>query len=165
MTDNNQTTGMNQPGMNQPEKASAYEITRRRFLTLVFGLASALGLGAFAAPLVRYAYPVLKGEVYEKVKVSTTADVTADGVRFDYQDVPSMVIQKKDKSYAAFSLVCTHLGCIVKWVAKDNDFECPCHGGKFDENGKNVAGPPPSPLTQYNLTVQGTDIYVEGIKT
>lgn len=141
------------------------EITRRRFLSIFFGIASALGLGAFLAPIIRYAYPVLKGTVYEKQKIAAAADVTSDGVRFDYQDIPSMLIQKKDKSYAAFSLVCTHLGCIVKWEPVNHDFHCPCHGGKFNENGKNISGPPPKPLTEWNVAEEAGQIYVNGVKS
>ncbi len=142
---------------------SALEITRRRFLTILFGIASALGLSAFAAPLIRYAYPVVKGTVYEKQKVAAVADVTSDGVSFDYQDIPSFLIQKKDKSYAAYSLVCTHLGCIVKWEAANDIFHCPCHGGKFNENGINISGPPPKPLTEYKVLVEAGQIYVKGV--
>ncbi len=141
------------------------EVTRRRFLSIFFGIGSALGLGAFAAPLILYVYPVLKGTVYEKQKIAAVADVTGDGVRFDYQDIPSMLIQKKDKSYAAFSLVCTHLGCIVKWEPQNFDFHCPCHGGKFNENGKNIAGPPPKPLTEWNITQEAGQIFVNGVKS
>ncbi|MHB9052942.1 MAG: QcrA and Rieske domain-containing protein [Thermoleophilia bacterium] len=140
-------------------------ITRRRFLSVVFAGATAVGLGAFAAPLARYAYPVLKGQVFARQQVATTAQVTADGFKFDYMDTPSMVIPTSDGGYAAFSLVCTHLGCIVKWEPKNKDFHCPCHAGKFDETGKNISGPPPKPLTKYNLTIQGTAIIVEGIAT
>ncbi len=158
MTENKESCGMT-----TPKKESAAVITRRRFLSICFAGATAVGLGAFAAPLARYAYPVLKGQVFEKQKIASTAQVTADGVRFDYMDTPSMLIQLQDSSFAAYSLVCTHLGCIVKWEAAKRDFHCPCHAGKFDENGQPIAGPPPKPLTKYKIAVEGTDIYVEGI--
>ena len=156
---------MSKHGAVSTQGGSAMEVTRRRFLSIFFGVASALGLSGFAAPLIRYVYPVLKGTVYEKQKIAAVADVTGDGVRFDYQDIPSMLIQKKDKSYAAFSLVCTHLGCIVKWEPQNFDFHCPCHGGKFNENGKNVAGPPPTPLTEWNITQEAGQIFVNGVKS
>lgn len=145
-----------------PPETSA-EVTRRRFMTLLFGGATAIGLGGFMAPLVRFAYPVIKGQVYEKLKVGSVAEITIEGIRFDYQDVPSQLIQLEDKSFAAFSLVCTHLGCIVKWEPQKNDFHCPCHAGKFDTNGQVTAGPPPSPLTKYKVVVEAGDVYVEGI--
>lgn len=150
-------------GMPVPEKDTAGAITRRRFLTVCFAGATAVGLGAFAAPLAKYAYPVLKGQVFEKQKVATVDQVTAEGVRFDYMETPSQLIQLENKDFAAYSLVCTHLGCIVKWEAAKKDFHCPCHAGKFDEQGLVIAGPPPKPLTKYKVVVEGNDIFVEGI--
>ncbi|MHB1391424.1 MAG: QcrA and Rieske domain-containing protein [Thermoleophilia bacterium] len=146
-----------------PPPETSSEVTRRRFMTLLFGSATAIGLGGFLAPLARFAYPVIHGQVYEKLKVAVAAEVTIEGIRFDYQDVPSELIILEDKSFAAYSLVCTHLGCIVKWEPKNNDFHCPCHAGKFDTNGQVISGPPPSPLTKYKVVVEAGNVYVEGI--
>ena len=35
----------------------------------------------------------------------------------------------------ALSGACTHMGCLVAWNATDRTFDCPCHGGRFLENG------------------------------
>ena len=34
---------------------------------------------------------------------------------------------------------CSHLGCALNLI--DGYYECPCHGSKFDKNGKIVDGP------------------------
>ena len=146
----------------QPEDGTGV-ITRLRFLTLIFAGATAMGLAAFAAPLARYAYPILKGQVFERQKVATVSQITAEGLRFDYMETPSMIIRLSDGNFGSYSLVCTHLGCIVKWEARNQEFFCPCHAGKFDESGNNISGPPPTPLTKYNLSIEGNDIYVEGL--
>lgn len=44
----------------------------------------------------------------------------------------------------AVSSVCTHLGCIVH--ATEWGFQCPCHGSKFNKDGKVTAGPAPRNL-------------------
>lgn len=37
--------------------------------------------------------------------------------------------------------VCTHLGCLYKWVPTSDQFECPCHGSKFLLTGARIDGP------------------------
>ena len=52
----------------------------------------------------------------------------------------------KAVKFQALSARCTHKGCLVSWIAGQKQFRCPCHGGRFDADGRNIAGPPPAPL-------------------
>jgi Rieske Fe-S protein len=36
---------------------------------------------------------------------------------------------------------CPHLGCALKWNKTEHTWDCPCHGSRFDENGKLIDGP------------------------
>jgi cytochrome b6-f complex iron-sulfur subunit len=168
-TDENKKYEIQHPG--RPGKGDDYDstsaVTRRRFLALTFAGATAIGLGALAAPLARYAYPIIRPEVFEKILVATKSDLTplGEGVRFDYQEIPSQLIQLESGDYAAYSLVCSHLGCIVKWEAANADFHCPCHAGKFSPEGDVISGPPPRPLTKLKLSLEGNNIYVEGVQS
>lgn len=36
---------------------------------------------------------------------------------------------------------CTHLGCALKWNKAEHTWDCPCHGSRFDENGKLLDNP------------------------
>ncbi|MGB3201989.1 MAG: Rieske 2Fe-2S domain-containing protein [Nodosilinea sp.] len=42
--------------------------------------------------------------------------------------------------------VCPHRGCAVIWQADQNRFACPCHGSKFDAQGRRLRGPARKPL-------------------
>jgi Rieske Fe-S protein len=53
----------------------------------------------------------------------------------------------KGDKLTVFSSVCTHLSCNVIWREETRVFECPCHAGKFDVNGRPISGPPKKPLT------------------
>jgi len=36
---------------------------------------------------------------------------------------------------------CPHLGCALKWNAAERSWDCPCHGSRFDENGRLLDNP------------------------
>jgi len=61
---------------------------------------------------------------------------------------------------AARSLLCTHFGCRVQWEAKTASYHCPCHDGRFDGEGRPVAGPPLRPLRSLRVEVEGGDVLV-----
>jgi cytochrome b6-f complex iron-sulfur subunit len=61
------------------------------------------------------------------------------------------------------SAVCSHLGCLVNYRKESKEFVCPCHGGKYDIAGRNIAGPPPAPLTIYPVEVRKGVVMV-GVK-
>ena len=63
---------------------------------------------------------------------------------------------------------CKHLGCTVPWKPDESFqpvyhgiFHCPCHGSIYTRTGQNVAGPAPSPLDLFGITLDGRKIVVD----
>jgi menaquinol-cytochrome c reductase iron-sulfur subunit len=61
----------------------------------------------------------------------------------------------------ALSSTCTHLGCRVSYDAKSKLIKCPCHGGVFTPEGRNVSGPPPRPLGEIAARVDDSKVFVQ----
>jgi len=62
-------------------------------------------------------------------------------------------IVRDGDTYMALSSVCTHLGCAVRANAGQPGFFCPCHGSRYDADGKNEAGPAPRPLDAFEVSL------------
>ncbi len=68
-----------------------------------------------------------------------------------------VLVVNTGEGYRAFSAVCTHLGCVVKWKKGRRQFFCPCHGARFDLEGDVMGGPAPRPLAKLEVTeIPGT---------
>jgi cytochrome b6-f complex iron-sulfur subunit len=68
----------------------------------------------------------------------------APGSRTLLPQVPA-VLFRSDIGFNALSLVCPHLGCMVE--SQPEGFACPCHGSRFDSQGRLVRGPAAKSLT------------------
>jgi len=131
--------------------------SRRQFIQLGFAAVGAAWLGTLVQARI---FPA-QNSVQEATPVEfPLADLPVGGVKgMIYGGSPAMVIRTPE-SIRAFSLICTHLGCIVEWQADKKEFYCPCHDGRFDEFGEVLAGPPPVPLEQIPVRQEGDRVIV-----
>ncbi len=72
-------------------------------------------------------------------------------------------IVSSERGLTVFSATCSHLGCLVNYSRDKAEFMCPCHGGRYDLSGRNIAGPPPAPLTRIPTRIVG-GMVLAGIK-
>lgn len=138
-----------------------HEVSRRKFLSLVMEIPLVLGI---TTPVV-VASGVLSPPrslrpIPPRMAVTKEAEIAEKPLEFVYDGYPAILF-KKDGEYKAFSRVCTHLGCTVKWKEAEGIFECPCHGGVFDAEGKVVKGPPPKPLHRLTAWVEDGLVMVQ----
>lgn len=138
------------------------EQPRRRALELIIGGALvALGIGS-AIPVVEYVRTPVRsgGGGGARVLVGELADLPPGaGMKAALEDQPVLVLNVGG-TVKAFSAICTHLGCIVFWNEGGGYIQCPCHDGRFDTNGQVISGPPPAPLPEIPVAVEGGRIYL-----
>ncbi|MGO8968383.1 MAG: ubiquinol-cytochrome c reductase iron-sulfur subunit [Myxococcaceae bacterium] len=137
--------------------------SRRNFLAAAFawlGFGTAMA-GAFSI-VFRYLIPEETGPRARRVYVGLADELELKRPRLvsDLQGRPVAVFGPPSNP-VALSLTCTHLGCGVHWEEDEQEFLCPCHGGRFSASGAVVSGPPPSPLTHYATVVEHGAVYVE----
>ena len=140
------------------------QVTRRDFLKLLNGGLTVTGLAAILGPVVSYFFPARLEEMpSEPVLVCPVSElpVGKDKV-IPFGRYPALVLNTP-QGLRAYSAVCTHFACIVKWDPALGQIACPCHEGYFDPlDGGVLAGPPPTPLMVLPVNIVDDQIYVGG---
>lgn len=125
--------------------------SRRQFMNRV-GLGAcaiaALGAGVVTMDFLK---PKVLFEPPTKFKAGNPADYTEGTVHFN-KEQRAFVIGAAGGVFA-LSAVCTHLGCITRYVSDEGAIACPCHGSKFDLEGNVTHGPAPHPLPWLDVQV------------
>ncbi|MGI9824106.1 ubiquinol-cytochrome c reductase iron-sulfur subunit [Agromyces sp. Marseille-Q5079] len=86
------------------------------------------------------------------------ADVPVGGsIDAEIAGEPALIAQPTAGQVVAFSAICTHQGCVV--AAAGAEFDCPCHGSKYDAaTGAVLNGPAIDPLSPISVAVSGDRI-------
>lgn len=129
-------------------RLSQEPVVRRDFLGVASVICAAAALGFGTLGMLRLPRPAVMSSPTKKFKVRLPESLPL-GSPF----IPpgrSVALYRTGEGVYALSLVCTHLGCLVKPLGKG--FECPCHGSSFGEDGSVKKGPAPKPLAWLELT-------------
>ncbi|MFG2221586.1 Rieske (2Fe-2S) protein [Streptomyces sp. NPDC048644] len=90
----------------------------------------------------------------EPVDLGTAADVPVGGAKL-YREDRLVVSQPAKGEFKCFSAKCTHAGCVLTEVEKEEG-HCPCHGSRFDvTTGKVLQGPATEPLPEVPVKAKG----------
>ncbi|MFE1321013.1 Rieske (2Fe-2S) protein [Kitasatospora phosalacinea] len=100
-----------------------------------------------------------KGASAGPVDLGPAADVPVGGGKV-YREQAVVVTQPAAGEYKAFSAKCTHAGCLVNGVVKEQ-IQCLCHGSRFGiSDGAVQDGPATKPLPAYRVAVQNGNLQV-----
>jgi cytochrome b6-f complex iron-sulfur subunit len=132
--------------------------SRREFLYYIWGASMVLLLGQLSAGLIWFIFPRFREGEFGGEFAFNPDDLPPVG------DAPVSVpagrfhISMTENGLLALFGVCTHLGCLPRWVPTNVRFECPCHGSKFNADGSWIEGPAPRGLDRFVARV----IYSDG---
>ncbi len=138
-------------------------ITRRKTIQLLLGFSVVSTFGGIVGPILAYLTPQTGGVGYGgPIEVGKVEDFpVGSGTVVSVNDKPVIVVNTQAGGLKAFSAICTHLGCIVAWDQHKSVVHCPCHEGIFNATtGAVVSGPPPKPLSAYELAVKDGKVLV-----
>ncbi|MEP7284604.1 MAG: Rieske 2Fe-2S domain-containing protein [Chloroflexota bacterium] len=130
-------------------------INRREFLNYIWGASMALLLAESAGAIVWFALPRFRAGEFGGAFALDPASLPQKATAPIGFAPGKFWISNTNDGLLALSMVCTHLGCLFKWVPSNNRFECPCHGSKFEANGKKIIGEGPAQrnLDRFVITV------------
>ncbi len=137
-------------------------LSRRDFLGIsAFGAAILASVSALAGSL-RLIKPNVRYEESKQFKIGKPENFP-EGTLRNIAEKKVFIFSDSDGIFAITS-VCTHLGCLI--YPTEWGFQCPCHGSKYNEKGKVIAGPAPRSLEWYEISqdVEGT-LVVDSAKT
>ena len=140
------------------------EPSRRSFLNKLWIVLGFVALAEFIAVAVAFLRPgkskvsqdsddtvIIGGSVDKFVRSSVTAFVRG---RF-------YLVRLEDGGFLALSSKCTHLGCTLPWVEKENKFVCPCHASAFDIAGNVISAPAPRALDTFKVIIENNVVKVD----
>ena len=137
-------------------------MTRRGALDWFLGTSLGAMCVSVLYPVARYVIPPDVPEAPTKRAVAAQdGELKPNEARvFRFGSHPGLLVRDAAGAYRAFEATCTHLSCTVQYRADLKQIWCACHNGFYDLNGRNVAGPPPRPLEQYEVHVANGEVVV-----
>lgn len=146
-----------------------YDISRRQFVAGAAGLVGGVVTALIGIPGVAYLIsPALDKRVSDEwVPLGPLENIPqGEPTLFSFTRTSQVGWERTATSYGAyvirsagddivvFSNVCTHLSCRVAWKEEDDLYICPCHDGRYSQDGEIVSGPQPRPLDRFEHKIE-----------
>merc|ERR1712118_333891 len=142
---------------------------KRNTMNLLLVAAASLPIGSLAIPYALFFVPksagggaggtVAKDALGSDIKASEWLKNHRAGDRTLSQGLkgdPTYIVVDNEGLVGNYGInaVRTHLGCVVPYNAVEKQFQCPCHGSRYDLTGKVVRGPAPLSLALAHCDVK-----------
>jgi len=141
-------------------------VTRRNFMSFVLLLSTTFLAGTGLLGLVNWLRRQSTTQSASAL-IASVQDVPVGSAKlFSYPTAhdPCLLIRLSQDQFVAYSQKCTHLSCPVTYKAKEKEFFCPCHAGRFAlDDGRVLGGPPQRPLPRVHIKVSGGEIWATGV--
>ncbi len=119
------------------------KLTRRDFTERLALGSFWTATGAALAGMAKLLMPAVMPDAASRIKLGYADEFPAGTARL-FADHNFFLFSDHDGIHA-ISAVCPHLGCVVTSLP-EGQFDCPCHGSKFNTKGEVFAGPSPRGL-------------------
>merc|ERR1711865_275049 len=145
------------------------DMDKRNTMNILLAGAASLPVGSLAFPYILFFVPksaggssggiVAKDALGGDIKASDWLKTHRPGDRTLSQGLkgdPTYIVVNNEGQIENYGInaVCTHLGCVVPYNTVDKQFQCPCHGSRYDSTGKVVRGPAPLSLALAHCDVK-----------
>ncbi len=138
------------------------ETSRRKFIDIMLGTGLFMWISSMLYPIAKFLVPPKAAVLYvNSVEAGTISEFPPSSskiIRFGRK--PVIIARQRNGKFSALGATCTHLDCTVQYKADTEQIWCACHNGLFDLTGKNISGPPPTPLTKYIVVVKDDKVIV-----
>ena len=88
--------------------------------------------------------------VLDRLKTARASTVEellpGEGAVAQSEDGPVGIYLDETGAVHRVSVVCTHMGCMLRFNQAERSWDCPCHGSRFDTLGDVLNGPATEPL-------------------
>ena len=94
----------------------------------------------------------LAGDFFKNGEPKEVESISPNEGKLIQTEEGKFAVSKDDKGEVkVLSPICPHMGCTVHWNFAEKSWDCPCHGSRFDTNGKVIEGPSFKNLEQIKL--------------
>ena len=135
-------------------------MTRRGFLKWLIAGFGVVSLAGVLYPITRFLKPpvAVSGAIGQVTNVGALGTFPAGQLTPVAVNGQPAAVQNLNGKYTVYSLICTHLGCVLGTAG--DTFSCPCHGSKFSATGAVTHGPATLPLPTYHSQTQNGSLLV-----